>query len=498
MRRAGAVPALALVVVLAHLATNLLSPYGVHRDEFLYVAMGEHLRLWAMDFPPAIAILARLERGFFGDSLVALRLVPALAAGALVLLAGRLARLFGGAERDTRGAALLAALAVALSPLFLRAGNLFQPVILDQLTWTLALAALARLVALDETGTASATRRWWLALGAALGLGLLVKFSIAFVALPLVVAVGLTPLRRALLTPWPWLALLVALALGSPSIVGQVRLGFPVLGQMHDLQSAQLEHVSPLGFLLGQLLYGPATLLGLVGLGALLVSPALDRWRAVGLTILGSFVLLLALHGKAYYVGPVYPTLFAAGAVALARARTVAPRAGRVLQGVAAALIVGYGLLTLPLGLPIVPPAAMARYATALGMQAALRDNQGELGRLPQDYADMLGWEAQVAAVARVWDALPAGDRARAVLIAGNYGEAGALDYFGGRFGLPRAICACGSYWFFGPGDRPGDVAVVLGAEPADLAPFFAETTVAARVDDSWAVERHVPIVVAR
>src|SRR5512143_3445903 len=209
----GIIGGIALATLILHVLANLVSPYGFHRDEFLYFAMGRHLQLFRMDFPPAIAILAEAVRGVLGDGLFGIRLVPALCATLLVLLAGLFAWRLGGG----RYAQLLAGLAVLGSPLFMRAGNLFQPVVLDQVTWTLALLALAWLAATGDG-------RWWLAIGAACGFGLLAKFSIAFIGFGIFLATLLTPLRRQLGTRWPWAGAALALAIGSPSIVGQIRL----------------------------------------------------------------------------------------------------------------------------------------------------------------------------------------------------------------------------------------------------------------------------------
>jgi 4-amino-4-deoxy-L-arabinose transferase-like glycosyltransferase len=449
--------------------------------------MGRHLRLWRMDFPPAIALVAEAVRATLGDSLLATRLVPALAGTALVVLAALVARELGGG----RWSQALAALGVVASPLFLRSANLFQPVVLDQLAWTVALYALVRLCREDRP-------RWWLLLGAALGAGLLTKFSAAFVGLAVLLALLTTGRRAWLLTPWPWLAALLALAIGSPSIVGQLRLDFPVRGQLADLRQVQLERVTPLNFLAGQLLWGPATLIGAAGLVGLLADRRLRAFRVVGWTCVWVFVILMALHGKAYYAGPVYPTLIGAGSVMLERVR--GDRLGPVLRwGGVVALLVTMAVL-LPIGVPILPPAAMAGYARAIGASSALRTNTGETERLPQDYADMLGWEEQVRAVARVYRSLPAPDRARAVLVAGNYGEAGALDFFGPRYGLPVVVSPTGSYWFFGPGTKPGEVVVTIGAGREDLAPLFDSVEAAGRVTSPWSVaeERDLTIYVAR
>ncbi|HMA21468.1 MAG TPA: hypothetical protein VKO87_11745, partial [Gemmatimonadaceae bacterium] len=197
-----------------------------------------------------------------------------------------------------------------------------------------------------------------------------------------------------------------------------------------------------------------------------------------------------------YYLGPIYPALFGAGGVAIERL----PRFRMATAWIAASLMVAYGLLLLPIGIPILPPEKMVAYTRAIGASEANRTNRGELGDLPQDYADMLGWPEQAAAVASVYNSLSPDERAKAVIIADNYGEAGALDFYGPRYGLPSAISAAGTYWFFGPGQKPGDVAVTIGVGTDDLQPFYREATVVRRITHPWTVaeERDVPIIVAR
>jgi hypothetical protein len=144
---------------------------------------------------------------------------------------------------------------------------------------------------------------------------------------------------------------------------------------------------------------------------------------------------------------------------------------------IAVALVVGYGLLTLPFGLPVLPPLEMARYAETMGVRRAVTTNVGVVQRLPQDYADMLGWEQRVAAVARVYHSLSPADQARAVVVGSNYGEAGAIDFYGPRYGLPRAISTEGTYWYFGPGDKPGEIAVAIDDDREGLDRFFRSVT---------------------
>ncbi len=497
MRPGRSVTALALATVLGHLLVNALTPYGVHRDELLYLSMGTHLSFWRMDFPPMIAVLANAQRAIGGDSLVSIRFLAACTAGALVWLAGYAARGVGGDARAER----LAAIAVVASPLFLRTGSLFQPVIFDQLWWTLALVLLVRIGAAGEEGTARAARRDWLALGVVMGLGLLTKFSIGFIGVAIAAALLVTPMRRSLRTPWPWLAVLLTFAIGSASLVGQLRLGWPVRGQMDELRSSQLVHVGMLDFAGQQLLFGPQTLLAAMGAWWLLRDPAARRWRAAGASAVFAFLLLLVLRGKAYYIGPIYPVLYGAGAAALARvAERWGPAAARFALPAAAGACLLYGAVLLPVGVPVLPPARMERYVATLGFTPAVRNNQRGIERLPQDYGDMLPWQAQAQAVARVFHGLPPADRERAVVGASNYGEAGALDLYGPSLGLPRVVSGAGSFWFFGPGTRPGALAVVLGGTPEDLRQLFDSVEVAAVVREPFAVgeEQEVPVLIGR
>jgi hypothetical protein len=483
----GLALAVAATVVAIHVAVNLATPYGFQRDEFLYFGMGQHLRLWRMDFPPFVAIVANATRWLLGESIIAMRLPSALAGGAIVYLAMEVARHLGGRTF----AQLLAALCVLSNALFLRAGNLFQPVVFDQLWWTLGIFTLIRL---QQTGD----RRWWLALGVVGGIGLLTKFSILLFGFSILVALLLTPERRALATRWPWLTLLISLALGSPSIVGQVRLGFPVVGQLTDLQAVQLARITPFDFTLGQLLLsGPAFALAVAAVATLLVAKRHAHLRIVGWTAVAAFGALLLLHGKHYYLGPVYPALFGIGAVLVERAWAGGRRLA--LRTACLALLVAWGAYLLPVGLPILPPERMEAYTRATGLAAFVNGtNTGGTLRLPQDYADMLGWEERVATVAGVFRTLDLPRRAKAVIVAGNWGEAGALDFHGPRYGLRGAISPSGSYWFFGPGSLPGDVAVAIGLREETLRRFYRRVTPAARITNEWTVpeERDLTIYV--
>lgn len=462
--------------------------YGVHRDELFYLAMGDHLALFGMGFPPLIALLAQLARLLPLPLLVALRLLPALAAAALPLVAALIARELGG----TRRAQLLAAVSVAVAPLFLRAGTLFQPVVFEQLWWSLALFALAVLLRRPDP-------RWWLLLGAALGLAALTKFSVAFLGAGVLVAIMFSPLRRDLATRWPWLGALVALLLALPSLLGQVHYGWPFLAQMTALKAHQLGHFSPKDFVLGQfLMLGPGMLLWLVGLGGLLLAPRLRTWRPLGLLALTVFLLLLVGGGKDYYFGPVHPLLIAAAAVLLG---AWFERGKRTVAFAALLLfLVAGGAALLPLGIPLLRYEAMARYAAALGLGRTTRTNYGTTLALPQDFADMTGWREQVEVVARVFHALPPEEQAVAAILGNNYGRTAAVALYGREFGLPYPVSRHGDFFFWGAGGKSGEVTIVIGGSAEEWREWFGEVTEAARSSNRWGVdeEQDVPVFVCR
>ncbi len=482
------VATLATLSLLVHLAVARFGPYELHRDELLYAAMGTHLKLWAMDFPPFIAIGANVSRTLWGDHVWAMRVLPALASAALIWLAVDATRRLGG----TPTAQWLAGIAVLANPVYLRAGALFQPVVFDQLWWSLGLYALLRR-ALDDAPA------WWALVGVAFGLGLLTKFSIVFIGVGTLCGVLISSRRRDLLTPWPWGALLVTIALGSPSIAGQIALDWPVLGQMRDLSNTQLQHVTPGDFALEQLAHGPVIALAALGAWRLIRDRAASGVRIVGVAAGTAFGVVLALHGKGYYVAPIYPLLFAAGASWCSQRgeRWFGPRGRWGVRGIAGLQVAG-ALLVLPLGLPLLPPPLMAAYVASTGIGA--ESNRGESLPIPQDYADMLGWRESVEAVAAVVETLRPDERADVVIAASNYGQAGALDWYGPALGLPRPIAPIGSFWYFGPGEKPGRVLVKLGGSAASLTPFYRDVRDVGGYQNRWRVpeERAVRVWVAR
>lgn len=477
---------LALAKTALHVAT--IGNYGYFRDEFYYLACSDHLAWGYVDHPPlSIALLAAV-RALFGDSLFAIRLPVVLAGAAMVVLTGRLARELGGG----RFAQVLAALAFVFMPVALAMATFYSMNALDLLFWLGAVYVLVRII---NGGDA----RLWLVFGAIIGLGMLNKISVGFLVFGLLVGLLCTAQRRWLLSGWFWLGGAIAGLLFLPHVIWQIANGFPTLEFMRNASALKIQHLSAAAYLGAQVLYaGPAAVpIWLGGLAYLLFARTAAAYRTLGVAYLAVLALLMVQHGKAYYLAPAYPILFAAGGVACER--VTARRGVRWLRPVLAGLVTVIGLVGVPLTVPLLTPEGLIRYSATIGAEAP-QEERGKRVALAQHFADRFGWENLVATVARVYQALPPEDRARAAIAASNYGEAGAIDFFGRRYGLPHAISGHNNYWLWGPGDATGDVVIVVGASQQQLEELFEEVTLADTVVSEFAVafEANVPVYVCR
>jgi hypothetical protein len=482
----GPLIALGLATVVLHVLTN--RGYGVFRDEFYYLACADHPDWGYVDHPPAIAAIAWLARALFGDSTAGLRFLPALAHGLTVMVAGALARDFGG----RRFAQALAALIAMLAPVYLGTFSLLTMNAFEILLWALALWVVVRLLDGGDP-------RLWLAFGVVAGLGLLTKHSMAFLLAGLLAGLLLTSARRQLASRWPWLAALLALVIVSPHLAWQVRHGWPTLEFLANAQRTKNYPVTPLEFLGGQIvLQGPLAFpLWLAGLGFLLLAQAGRRWRTIGWAYLFLFGVFVLERAKIYYLSPFYPVLIAAGAVTAER--WLAAPAGRWLRPTLVALWVVVSAALSPLALPVLPPGRLVAYLGALGYREP-KTERHRTALLPQGYADMFGWEEMAAGVARAYRALSAEERAVCAIYASNYGEAGAIDYYGRRWGLPRAISGHNSYWLWGPGRDTIGVVIVIGDSREDVESSFESVTEVGRTHCRWCMpyEDDLPIFVGR
>jgi dolichyl-phosphate-mannose-protein mannosyltransferase len=484
-------PRLLLAFALAKIALHLaaVTHYGYFRDELYYLASTEHLDWGYVEHPPLSIALLAMFRFMFGDSLLALRALPALAGAATVVLTGMITRRLGGGW-FAQGLACLAAL---FAPVFLGTNHVYSMNSFDLLLWTLAVWLL--LVILRE-----ATTTRWVWLGVVLGLGLLNKISVLWLGLGLGVGLLLTPQRRLLQTGGPYLAAAVAGAMFVPHLLWQVANGWPTLEFMRNATAEKMVAVGWSDFVVRQVLeVGPGNaLVWVVGLGFALLARAARPFRILAWIYLSvALLLLLGGRSRASYLAVAYPMLLALGGVAWERMRA---GAGRWWLGVpVTALVVASGLFTLPFALPVLDVGAFIRYQARLGMQPSTEERH-EVGPLPQHYADMFGWEELAALVNTAYQRLTPKERARCRVFGQNYGEAGAIDVIGRKLGLPRAMSGHNSYWLWGPGDFDGQVLIIIGGDREDNARFFEEIEIVGQTHNPYAMpyERGLDVSIAR
>ena len=488
-------PALiALCYLLLHLSTA--SRYGYFRDALYYLACSRHLAWGYVDHPPLIVLMAWVVRHALGTSLPALMLVPAFAGATRILLTGAFAHALGADRFGTTLAAILAAVpGVWWVTDHQFAMNAFEP-----LLWTGCSFVVLLMI---KTGQP----RLWLAFGAIAGLGLENKYTIAVSAFAVLAGLLLTPQRKLVSTPWLFAGGLVALVLFLPNLLWNVRHHWPFLELMRNIRvSGRDVLLSPPAFLAEQaLIMNPVTLpIWLAGLFFLLFSRDARPYRVFGWAFAMTITFFLLAHGKNYYAVPAYPPVLAAGAVAVERFLKTPrlERRPRLLATLRTALvtwlIVGV-LLFLPVVLPVLPVDSYLRYQAHLPFPIPHSEHSSVGAALPQYYADEFGWPEMVAAVATVYDSLAPQERSKTAILTSNFGEAAAIDFFGPRYGLPRAICAHQSYYLWGPRNYTGDIVIRVGSPIHDVRDDYDSVVIAARLESPYALDfENRPILLCR
>lgn len=521
--------AIVLYIAAAKLLLQLLvaGRYGIFRDELYYLACSEHLDWGYVDQPPLIAVVAWFARHVFGNSLVGLRFLPALAGAALVWLTGRLAREMGG-DRFAQG---FAALAVLASPVFLIFHHWLTMNAFEPLLWVGGAWCVVRAI-----NTARAN--YWLWFGVTIGVGMQTKYSVVFFALGIVAGLLLSSDRRFLLSKWIWLGAVAALLIFLPNLIWLIHHDFPFLELMNNIRHSGRDVVrGPLAFIADQaMIMNPILFpLWVAGLGWLffgtnpepetVVSESKannqkqhlinrSRYAIFAWAYLVMLITFIVLKGKNYYLAPFYPILFAAGSIAFERltrrisansyaGTTGVPHARRArhlhwLRWAYSLIIILCGFLLAPLTIPVLSPEAYIRYQRTLGFEPPKSENQNT-GPLPQHFADEFGWEDMAREVAQVYNSLPAEERAQTAIFANSYGQAGAIDFFGPKYGLPKAISNHQNYWYWGPRNYTGSTVIVLGSDGKGDRKHFATVDEPARTYHPYSRrDEHFPILVCR
>jgi 4-amino-4-deoxy-L-arabinose transferase-like glycosyltransferase len=470
--------ALAAAKLAFHLATN--GQYGFHRDELQTLSDSHHLDWGFVAYPPLTPFFAHVEWLLFGNSLIGFRSFAAMAQSIVFVVTGLIARRLGGG----RAAMLLAAFAVALSPVSLSASSLLMYVTFDFLCFVLLAYFVVRRI---ESGDA----RWWIAIGAIVGVGMMTKYTMAFFALGLVAGVFLTPLRADLRGKWPWLGLALAVLVFLPNLLWLARHDFITLTFLQFIHARDVRIGRTGGFWIDQIKIAAnfATVpFWLAGLWFLFFAEAGRRWRILGWMAVVPCVIFVFAKGRGYYAAPLYPMLIAAGSVQWQHwldRRSLRMR--RVGWAASAALLL-CGLVVLRACLPL---AAVNSPHWAL------------INELNGDFREEFGWPELTREVARIWNSLTPAERAQGGLWVSNYGEAGALELYGPQYGLPPVISAVNSFWLRGPPAVTPQTLVVVGSQRRDLEKYCTSVELAGHTGNDAHVaneetERHPDIFVCR
>jgi hypothetical protein len=453
-------PVVLVAVAVTALLVGFANRYGYHRDELYFLAAGRHLAWGYPDQPPFVPVMARVLSAIAPGSLMVLRLPSAFAAGAIVVLTGLLAREFGG----DRGAQVLAAASMAIAALLLGAGHLLSTTTYDLLSWAILLWLVVRIL---RTGH----DRLWLVVGLVAGVGLLDSDLAAFLLGSVVVGLLLVGPRRPFASPWLWVGGAIAAALWSPYLVWQASHGWPQLDVSRAIAAGRSGTSAPravfLPFQLGLVspFLAPIWIAGLVNL----FRDHDLRWaRALAWAYVLLALVFVATGGKPYYLGGMFPLLLAAGAPAAVRWLRRGDQARRRLA-LGAAFVLSSGSIAITL--PVVPVASL---------------HSTPIVSFNYDAGETVAWPTFVREIASVYDTVRADD---AIVLASNYGEAGAVDHYGQRYGLPHAYSGQTGYWYWGPPPAAARTAVAVGFTRPEITRAFTGCRLAARLDNHLAID---------
>ncbi len=467
---------LSLFKLLIHCLGN--QNYGFHRDELLHLSVSKHLDWGYMEFPPFIAVVGKLSHFLFGYSLFGTRLFPTLAGIAILILCCKIVIEIGGKKK----AVFLAGLSILIFIAFYRSHMLFQPVAFDQLFWTISFYYLIRFLKTQQN-------HYLVYTGLSLAIGFLNKYTIFILLLSIVVSLILTQGKKILQNKWFYLTGLIALMIVLPNVIWQITHDFPILKHFQKLNEIQLEQLDAFDFVKNQL-HAPFTLLlALIGVWALFFDKSISQYKTVGFTFILVFLLMWGLKSKGYYFYAAYPVVFAFGAYKLEK---LTANKNAVLYSVVGCITL-LSFYFIPKSIPVLPIKTYIAYEK-------LEPQENGRYILTSDYADMFGWKEQVACIASIYNSLSEEEKQKCILLAENYGEAGALSILGEKYNLPEPVCSHGSFWLWGSGTTSGEIIITLGIEKPVIEKVFREYQLLKIIQHNYAIdeENNIPVYLCK
>ena len=446
--------------------------YEPHRDEFLYLAEGQHLAWGFMEVPPMLSVFAWLTH-VFGDGMFWIKLWSSLFGAATFIVAGEIILSLGG-----KNFALLLLFLPFIFGVYLRLFFLFQPNSPEVFFWTMIVYSIIRFIQTEKN-------KWLYIFGISIGLGMMSKYSVAFFAVSVILSILLTKNRKIFLNRHFWYASLIGLIIFLPNLLWQYNRNFPVIHHMQELQRTQLQYVDPSDFLKGQLLMNiPCVFIWLTGLWYVSFSMKGKKFRFVGLAYLFVIILLLIGHGKNYYALGAYPVLFAFGAYRLEQFTAVKRKILRYAFVLIPAIL---GAFMLPIALPVFPPQKLADFYEKINTRktGALKWEDLKDHPLPQDFADMLGWEEMARKMSRAYEMLDNNEKKHTILFCDNYGMAGAVTFYAKKYHLPGAYSDNASFLYWLPENMHIDNLLLLTDDKNEMQHDFIKNFSSAILTDS-------------
>jgi len=432
---------LALARILLQIPTN--GTYGFHQDELVTMDIATRGLAWGyVAWPPVTPFLARIALGLFGLSPIGLRSFAVIAEGLIMLLTGLMIRDLGG----NRWAQIIGAVAVTTTPIVVVQGGLFQYETFDYFFWVLLAFTVIRLLKTEDP-------RWWLAIGAAIGLGMMNKYTIAYSIAGVVIGVIVTRNRHYLKSKWLWIGALLALMLWLPNLIWQFQNHFISLYFLASIHARDIQEGLTSGFLTDQIKFNlnPVMIFLIVaGLYYFFFTPAGQRYRMIGWMYVVTFVLLLLSQGKGYYLAAAYPMLAAGGAVWWENhlMNLANERRARLWRRITRNTLIVAAMFIIAVVLPVAPLGS--------AWWNVVSKNNTEL-------KSEVGWTQLAQQVAKAYDSLPADERSGAAILAESSGEVGSIDMYGPAYGLPKVISGFDSYWAYGYGNPPPTTVIAVG-----------------------------------
>jgi hypothetical protein len=443
----------------------------------LYFSLSENLDWGFASVPPFIGFITKVTTFLFGYSAFSLNLFPVIAGVVSLLLIALIVKEIGGKTF----AIIVACLAFLLSPAFLRSNSLLQPVSFDQFFWLLSAYFFVRLIN-------SGNSIYWIWIMIAWGVGFMNKYLIAGYAFSFIAALLFTPHRKLLLSKNFLYGVALAFLIVLPNIVWQFQHNLPVIRHLTELSQNQLINVSAVGFLLDQIIMNlPALAVWMTGLVVFLFYKAERKYQVLSIASILVILLLLISHGKSYYTLGAYTLLFAMGGYAIEKYYS------RFLKAAVIVLIILLSIPVLPYSLPILSFHAMEKYSKPMAA-ATNRWEDGKTHSLPQDYADMTGWKELSEIVISTYDSLPQEVRNNCDIYADNYGQAGAIYFYGFNKGIPRPISFSDNFLFWAPDSIKSENLIYVNHELGDIPLLFKNYELKGEVNNPYFRENGVKV----